>query len=726
MELRKRCIKDLERYRETCERTKFDAEYIQIEGSDFIDQDNGYKNLMTGKEGKNIEDVIRDKPFIIGSKKYISMQDYFFATQSKQDDVLIIVPCKMVEENGICKWTENMLRKRILFSLKYKFVPSFEEKELMDIWYKGVHDISGQAVIHEELQINLPVGLKKEFLSYLGGVVQTYGMGYIEAYSYEENILRIISDILKYKNNKECGNKNNKLFKIGLQDYFTSITESGDMPEEVLGLMKRRVRNLFMKNEKAFLKNLYQDNSILSVSYIQQVGDVFMERIFCPVIWPKYPFSESEVELIEYARIEMNPDCYYRFSRMVNERNRAKRFFPYILILCCDESLKESGLNTAGDYLLWPILEKIKEKENAFDGDYTFLDMSNETPMFPKEYDAVGAGAKMTSLAYNPIIEKVFKVIEKIEGKSHYIHDLIMDINYRDFSKAQSTSEKIFGMIDNNAKSLNKTLMIPKGMLDYIIKNDMPLNFIKMFKSMCHSEEEMEYFMNMNQDDYTRLLEWFHKNSIGVYEHNTAFISLTALNGLKSWKNYLDFFEKHYSRENTEKIVDYQNYLNAAVSLKNEFGIEKPWKVYGESLEKAMVEAVKIKFMKKDLSEFKEGFEKYQSEWKELEFEDDDYMVIAASSPVDVIVEGTILRHCAADFVKPMARNDTALLFLRKKDKPDKPYYTIEVRNGCIRQCHGFSNTNVDMEDPKLFHFIEKFSEEKNLFLDYIDEPYGP
>ncbi len=57
-----------------------------------------------------------------------------------------------------------------------------------------------------------------------------------------------------------------------------------------------------------------------------------------------------------------------------------------------------------------------------------------------------------------------------------------------------------------------------------------------------------------------------------------------------------------------------------------------------------------------------------------------------------------------------MANGETNILFLRKKDNPNKSFYTIEVRDNCILQTRGFEDKDPTSEIEKV---IEMFKREK-------------
>lgn len=70
----------------------------------------------------------------------------------------------------------------------------------------------------------------------------------------------------------------------------------------------------------------------------------------------------------------------------------------------------------------------------------------------------------------------------------------------------------------------------------------------------------------------------------------------------------------------------------------------------------------------------------------------EDYILIAPKSSDDLYVEGKTLNHCVYDYLNRIAKKETAVLFVRKKKYPEKPFYTVEVRNGKVVQCRSTNN----------------------------------
>lgn len=66
----------------------------------------------------------------------------------------------------------------------------------------------------------------------------------------------------------------------------------------------------------------------------------------------------------------------------------------------------------------------------------------------------------------------------------------------------------------------------------------------------------------------------------------------------------------------------------------------------------------------------------------------------------DIKKEGETLKHCVATYAKRVATGETIILFVRKADEPDKPYFTlnIEPETYDFVQCRGLRNCHYPNE----------------------------
>lgn len=110
------------------------------------------------------------------------------------------------------------------------------------------------------------------------------------------------------------------------------------------------------------------------------------------------------------------------------------------------------------------------------------------------------------------------------------------------------------------------------------------------------------------------------------------------------------------------------------------------------------------------LKDQKKKFEKLQE--KRIEkYEEigDEFAVIVPKELNDLVKEGSRLHHCVGSYVERHAYGDTNILFLRRKEELDTPFYTIEVTNGnYVVQVHGSHNKWLG-NDPEAIPFLYQY-----------------
>ncbi|GHU92986.1 hypothetical protein FACS1894208_01410 [Clostridia bacterium] len=78
----------------------------------------------------------------------------------------------------------------------------------------------------------------------------------------------------------------------------------------------------------------------------------------------------------------------------------------------------------------------------------------------------------------------------------------------------------------------------------------------------------------------------------------------------------------------------------------------------------------------------------------------------------ELVIEGAQLKHCVAGYAKRFANGETAILFVRRADKPDEPFYTLELLGGKINQCRTRNNVSYKT-DPAVKAFVEQWYNQK-------------
>ena len=164
----------------------------------------------------------------------------------------------------------------------------------------------------------------------------------------------------------------------------------------------------------------------------------------------------------------------------------------------------------------------------------------------------------------------------------------------------------------------------------------------------------------------------------------------------------------------SDKLQIWYDYLTSCESLN--YDMRNTFVLFPKHLKAAHDENIKLLEIKADEKAKKEAGKQSKEinrMQKELDsvygFDNKKYFIRAPKSTDEIIEEGQILHHCVGrmGYIERMAKGQTVILFLRKKEEPDKPYYTIEVKEDVLRQCHGFGNEDKDYN--KIKSFVESF-----------------
>lgn len=115
-------------------------------------------------------------------------------------------------------------------------------------------------------------------------------------------------------------------------------------------------------------------------------------------------------------------------------------------------------------------------------------------------------------------------------------------------------------------------------------------------------------------------------------------------------------------------------------------------------------------------------WERLLPKWEKWKYEDENFIVIVPAKPEELATEGIQLHHCVKSYIPRVLQELTNILFIRQKENPNIPFFTVEVSNkGFIEQIHGLCNCNMDTE-PGLTAFVEEWSKKCNLILHNPDK----
>jgi predicted RNA-binding Zn-ribbon protein involved in translation (DUF1610 family) len=94
----------------------------------------------------------------------------------------------------------------------------------------------------------------------------------------------------------------------------------------------------------------------------------------------------------------------------------------------------------------------------------------------------------------------------------------------------------------------------------------------------------------------------------------------------------------------------------------------------------------------------------------QYQYETKTFLIRAPHEAVEIVDEGDVLQHCVDGYVGTMAEHDCVILFIRQIEDPDKPFYTLEVRNNEVQQVYGFKHA---LPTPEVNRFVTAWKNRK-------------
>ncbi|KEQ25555.1 PcfJ domain-containing protein [Paenibacillus tyrfis] len=101
------------------------------------------------------------------------------------------------------------------------------------------------------------------------------------------------------------------------------------------------------------------------------------------------------------------------------------------------------------------------------------------------------------------------------------------------------------------------------------------------------------------------------------------------------------------------------------------------------------------------------------AELEQYRFEMDGYIIRPALSGDEIIKEGKALRHCVGGYAERHAKGETNIFMLRKVADPDQPYFTLELKDGKIKQAYGYQHQQPTGDLKALIETFKKLKVEK-------------
>lgn len=666
-----------------------------------------YTNRNTNKRSRNIEKVVRDRRFIVLSEEKME-NGGIYVKHVKELDVVIVLFCRYVCTLFGGYWVE--LYRRYLDRDDTDFL-----SPVCDVF-----DICGETITKGPWSCAsavAAVGARKELMSFFGGPVVITKQSaptdrqYVKG-NYEGDYIHNDEQFFDFKFLDWFLTNFSHYYAVSVTNALHPVPWLINMKEQELPPLPNsfydQMKDKAMNDLKDWFKKygykrelFYMENDCMyKASYLQRIDGSFVLRSFCTVF--EYDFNIEntiKVDTVEYKRVKIESgisfitDCIG--GPLIGYDDLKGTFLQYM------ECYLDYAVRSSKPWsITWP---KISKYGNLFrDGLMLAVDIANN-PLFEKLLNIVGEDNKFT-------------ILMRLKSSNSHVSGYM---------------ESLVGPVDNFS-DFNKALGIPKGFLQYILENSSycDLEYIRYAKQIfCSSSQSKEYFMRMDTASYQSLYHYITKLFYGgnCQEKINILEKLCKIFGYQNWHAYCDFLVERKEYRLGVKLLEYMHYLEIVDTI-GEDARHMGWRINGSDVGEKTADLMSVYRIKLDESLFFSvnlKFFKQHDEWEKYLYEAGSYIIKYPESPTEIIREGTVLHHCAKQFVDIVAEGETMLLFVRRKELPDKPFYTLEVRNGAVRQCHGFDNRSID-EVPDLKEFLEKFCKEKNVRFDIGNRLLGP
>lgn len=247
---------------------------------------------------------------------------------------------------------------------------------------------------------------------------------------------------------------------------------------------------------------------------------------------------------------------------------------------------------------------------------------------------------------------------------------------------------------------LAKTLGIDSQEMKRLRQNQGGLDFLRWLR----------YEKNSNKEIADHVISWFCTQKVSPEDIGFIRGRMSPLQVC----NYLRRQMRELRKECGEVLTTWEDYLSMATRLKLNTNSPAVYRV--RNVKKRHDELVK--FFNNDKSLFLRAgqiLNKYphvedicQAIKEKYEFSDQSYTIRVPERVEEILMEGQILSHCvgkAERYWERIERRESYVLFLRRADEPDKPYYTLEIEpNGTIRQQRSLGDEQYeDIKDARQF-----------------------
>lgn len=271
-------------------------------------------------------------------------------------------------------------------------------------------------------------------------------------------------------------------------------------------------------------------------------------------------------------------------------------------------------------------------------------------------------------------------------------YSLVSDIVYRYSS----------GCIDETQNRTHRILGVAAEDVDFLCGLDVDMATLKTFQQ----------YSGIKHKDRQQLLVWQLANNVKhnilpvlkyITVHKLIRYTEKQLLPMRSRKGQYGCI--HYQKMQ-DIVTDYRDYLEMCDGL--DYDLKNTFVLYPKNLRESH-DRVQKRFKIKESTQLMQDFKAAVQDVKErMAFEAGGMKIVVPVTPRELEAEGNALHHCVGrgSYADRVAKKECMILFVRKCNEIDKPYYTVEIRGQEVIQMRGIGNCAAT---PEVQSFIDAF-----------------
>lgn len=591
-------------------------------------------------------------------------------------------------------------------------------------------DLSGHKLERDELEICLNnKGLLKKLLEL---IISNFGYSYIDTFMTKGDS----------KINDNFISKDKDAVSIEFIDDVSFM--SSNVYCMLLNFLSRE-KELIPERYSFVSKNSYKDKFLLEQKLdfclVPEIKKIKSTKI--PYFSNNYSYSIGND--IFGCDIEYHKDFEFTVLRYVRYIKNTENIFAYEFFRIY--IIKNEMVSFVKDNNMWiqalprnmanfiPSIVNIKSKDIFMNSSWEFLNkLKNNDSLF---------------LGILPYCFLLDKNVEALYGLGFYKFTQIF-VKHGLLCNNKLYEKEFIPFLSKEQKNLFKRVNFSKNQL-FLVEDILPLNkrslnleeninynyrFLYFLLDIMRSLESNGIIVQSIDDDSFKVIRDFAATSICSNHYPTYSVYVMDIisreKGLKSvisfFKYYLDVIPNIKTGDGYIKIQDFfriiYDCLNMIQQLKN-YDIHYDFKYKFDDFRDNgtlikfhneltdLINSIELKYNNEEYEKIKEGLLPY-------EYLDKEFCVIVPPDAVSLAKEGETLHHCVKTYINKVIDKETIILFIRKANILDKPFFTLEIKDNEVRQCHGLKNCNIDTV-PNLKAFLKKYCKEKKVKFNSAD-----